>query len=647
MDYVNFDIRLGNLRNDGSYPVAVQSALAGEARGSAAIVIPGHIPQDSPFVPSSVAQWTIKDIGIWLFRTVLSGAPERCYIATRSRLRIDQGIRVRIDALDSLLLSMPWELLYDEEVSDSFLALSLRSPVVRYLELPYPNLSPDLRVPIRILVVTASPCDLPGLNVEAEQARIVAALGPLIRRGDVVVDSLIRASKQSLQAALSKGVDVFHYVGHASRSDVLTALYLENDHRQSMPITVEQLSTLLADGGTTIAVLNACQTANMGPLEVPCGIGASLARSGIPVVIGMRDQMPDAASIIFAERFYGDLADGLPVEGALTEARKAMMLEYGQKAEIWSQPVLFTRVPALAVRPRPPVDPRRYVQVQLSMRLALEAVGRGDSANQRNTLRDVFRLLRPAHINIEITIRKHLGAGVTVISPVSLSVASPPMFQWSIGDDIAIACEKAHQQLGITPMLTAQVTVLDGWQSIWQSPLGSQASFESKSTAIQVSEIREIACPPDIFAALGAHKKLTWLLEITFPIINADGKLGTKKIANMAVFRVLDVQEREALASALASIETELAAPVETAMLRGMVYESFGVYDEAEREYRAALPAQELRFQAGQRLAQVFYKRAYQLLGLPGELPADKPINDFLKEAIEFQRSDLIGTAYG
>ena len=57
----------------------------------------------------------------------------------------------------------------------------------------------------------------------------------------------------------------------------------------------------------------------------------------------MQFEISDDAAIAFSHEFYGALADGFPVDGALAEARKAI---YAAVPDVeWGTPVFFMRSP--------------------------------------------------------------------------------------------------------------------------------------------------------------------------------------------------------------------------------------------------------------------------------------------------------------
>ena len=104
-----------------------------------------------------------------------------------------------------------------------------------------------------------------------------------------------------------------------------------------------QLGTMLADEvSLRLAVLNSCEGARSSLQDPYSGVATSLVEREIPAVIGMQFEITDRAAIVFAGEFYSALADGLPVDSSVAEARKAI---YADQNDIeWGTPVLFMRV---------------------------------------------------------------------------------------------------------------------------------------------------------------------------------------------------------------------------------------------------------------------------------------------------------------
>ncbi len=121
-------------------------------------------------------------------------------------------------------------------------------------------------------------------------------------------------------------------------------LLLEDEFGKGKPISGQYLGTLLHDHhALQLVVLNACEGARTSQEDPYSGVAQTLVQQGIPAVIAMQFTIFESAAITFAQEFYGAIADGYPVDAALSEARKAIFAS-GNNVE-WGTPVLFTRTP--------------------------------------------------------------------------------------------------------------------------------------------------------------------------------------------------------------------------------------------------------------------------------------------------------------
>jgi hypothetical protein len=91
-----------------------------------------------------------------------------------------------------------------------------------------------------------------------------------------------------------------------------------------------------------LAFLNSCEGARGSEGDPFSGTAATLVRRGIPAVVAMQYQITDKAAIEFSSAFYESLADGLPVDAAVTEARVAVSMDSMLE---WGTPVLYMRSP--------------------------------------------------------------------------------------------------------------------------------------------------------------------------------------------------------------------------------------------------------------------------------------------------------------
>jgi hypothetical protein len=80
----------------------------------------------------------------------------------------DRGLRIRLRLTDAPeLADLPWEFLYDS-AHNHFLTTSNQTPVVRFLDLPQRVTPLKAALPLRVLVVIASPRNLKRLDAEGD-----------------------------------------------------------------------------------------------------------------------------------------------------------------------------------------------------------------------------------------------------------------------------------------------------------------------------------------------------------------------------------------------------------------------------------------------------------------------------------------------
>lgn len=340
---------------DGSaYPIAVLHSPAGAARGVM------HFPFARAELDAQLAGLEaalldgasqgdtalVQSFGGALFDALIQGDIRTAYDRSRQLTSgAEQGLRLKLRILAPELLTVPWEFLFDAR-SQEFVALSRRTPVMRYLELLLPD--PDFAVtpPLRILGIVAAPTDLPPLDVASEKAGLEAALRQPLERGQVELVWLEQATWQALQAALQAGPwHILHYTGHATFDDRIGegALVMTDAAGAAWLVSATQLGRLLADQRTLrLAVLNACEGARGDEQSPFSSMAAALVQRGLPAAVAMQYAIGDDAATAFASQFYGALADRLPIDAAVSEGRKAIDQRTPGTLE-WGTPVLFSR----------------------------------------------------------------------------------------------------------------------------------------------------------------------------------------------------------------------------------------------------------------------------------------------------------------
>lgn len=124
-----------------------------------------------------------KEMGGRLFNVALGGEVYAAFFSSLEQAQSQNcGLRVRLRLNAPELANLPWEYLYEAR-TNHFLCLSVDTPLVRYLELPYPARTLQVQLPLRMLVMIAGPSDFPALNVAEEWDKLNSAVAPLVARG--------------------------------------------------------------------------------------------------------------------------------------------------------------------------------------------------------------------------------------------------------------------------------------------------------------------------------------------------------------------------------------------------------------------------------------------------------------------------------
>lgn len=314
-----------------------------------------HVSREHEFL----AQMTLNDgatavepkaIGSFLFSALFHGSLYARYISNRDyALLTHQKLHIRLHFEETPELAvLPWEYLYDAD-RHAFLALSTRTPVMRFFQLAQPNPPQNFSCPIKILGVVSSPKGVTPLDTMAERNSIETAITEInVQHGRQVFEVrwLEDATPRALQNALrEEAFHIFHFAGHSTFDHEANegALIMEDAEQRPVSLSAEALALLLQDHVTLrLAVLNSCEGATIEPNAPYAGLAQKLIQAGLPAAIAMQEEISDEAALCFAQEFYGAIADGQPIHYAVGEARKAIFI-HGNRRE-WAIPVLFSTI---------------------------------------------------------------------------------------------------------------------------------------------------------------------------------------------------------------------------------------------------------------------------------------------------------------
>ncbi len=362
--YELFDLRIFR-GHEGVYPVEVLRSPAGEAAGE--FTLPFSQTELRTILEQletgQVDRDFLQTVGRQLYQMLFVPPIQRRYSESLAGLGDAEGLRLRLRIDPPELTSLPWEFLFDPQTNE-FLALSPRVPLVRYVAAG--TVEPlQVEAPVRLLLVVSNPSDAPPLDTGKEVALVQEALAPQVASGHYVVDLLEHPTLHQLADSLREGYHILHYVGHAylDPNDGQGYLVLEDEEGASLPVDADALSPMLKDTSLRLMVLNACESGRspggkvqIGGRDAQMGLAPSLVAGGMSAVVAMQFPVPDQSAILLAREFYSALADNVPVDAALSEARKVIHAELGADCLDWGIPVLFMRAPdghILEVKPPP------------------------------------------------------------------------------------------------------------------------------------------------------------------------------------------------------------------------------------------------------------------------------------------------------
>ena len=141
-----------------------------------------------------------KTFGAKLFDSVFGSEIRACFRSSSEEAgRRDVGLRLRLRLDTPELADLPGNT-FTIQTLNRFLALSVHTPLVRYLELPEHIKPLTVEPPLRMLVMISNPSDYSELDVEQEWTILNGTLGSL-KRGRIG-----RTSPNSYAGSIAKPI---------------------------------------------------------------------------------------------------------------------------------------------------------------------------------------------------------------------------------------------------------------------------------------------------------------------------------------------------------------------------------------------------------------------------------------------------------
>ncbi|MEM9292362.1 MAG: CHAT domain-containing protein [Acidobacteriota bacterium] len=204
---------------------------------------------------------------------------------------------------------------------------------------PDSSWTPSRSKPLRILMMTSEPENLPELQLEEALRTLRRCIQrtPAMRRVDIEISLAARVADLLSEFNLHEP-HVFHFLGHGGRWETLLFQNPDQKKREVSSEGLEALIELFRDD-LQLVYLDSCYSQYVAERII----------EHVPCALGMRKQISNHAATIFGQAFYEALGSGRSVRRAYAHGLAALKLE---QLDEHSVPQLLTRAD---------IDPDHYV----------------------------------------------------------------------------------------------------------------------------------------------------------------------------------------------------------------------------------------------------------------------------------------------
>jgi len=244
-------------------------------------------------------------------------------------------------SIDEYLVHIPWELLYDGE---EFLCIRFAiGRSVRTKQRGVENRCRDISKPIKMLMVADPNGDLSsayeeGLAIRTELDKKQSKIKVLSKTGEVYLDFI----KKNI-----RDYDIVHFAGHSvyDYENPSESGWVLKDGR----FTAKDIVSLGATAPMpSIVFSNACQSGKTQEWEVKkgledeiYGLANAFLLAGVRHYIGTFWKVLDKTCLDFANEFYKDAIDGLPIGEAIRLSRIRLVNKFGYSSIVWASYMLY------------------------------------------------------------------------------------------------------------------------------------------------------------------------------------------------------------------------------------------------------------------------------------------------------------------
>lgn len=317
-----------------------------------------------------VEQEDLALLGRHLYRLLFQGDVKKDFEDTygqfEDQYKRQQSLRLRITlAFDqnAPAARYPWEFLYMPSGNDGvFLAGQLSQLILARFVPPQDDdqeddliggLEDDMPADeeLRVLVAFAHPQELGEIDA-ADVIQVITAL----KKHGVDVKPLDNPRYEELQAEINAyKPHVFHFIGHGQpgaialirpQREIEDEANLTGNVLEARWCSVKEVKALFAAHKPHLVFLHACKGGEsfVATLESFTSTARDLVYDDIPAVIGMQYAIDNEPAAMFATAFYQALADGRPIDEAVTLGRTVLGTFNGYFADRrFATPLLYVQ----------------------------------------------------------------------------------------------------------------------------------------------------------------------------------------------------------------------------------------------------------------------------------------------------------------
>ncbi len=268
------------------------------------------------------------DVGKRLYRTIFSD-DETQVLLQQWQEQTNYHHQISIVSTLPRVLSLPWELLHDEQ---GFLALRSDHPISIVRRLPHTGqstLTTSFKLPLRILLITARPDGAGFVDPRSISRELLDEVQEHIDIGIIEMEFLRPATLAALRARLEdtqRPVHIVHFDGHGTFDEQKGKglLAFENANGRLAPVNGAELARILGNRGIRLAVLTACQTAKSSAQDAFSSVATQLLQGGIDAVVAMSAGFLVTSAVYLVEAFYHTVASSSTISMAQEQARSML-----------------------------------------------------------------------------------------------------------------------------------------------------------------------------------------------------------------------------------------------------------------------------------------------------------------------------------